>query len=64
MQYYPERQELMVSLLDSSEEEMERLCAGLVDTSIEPYDKCDKGRKSMVDLKWSGINHIQVFAEE
>ena len=45
MQHYPEREELMISILDSSKEDMERICAGLADTFIELYIKCDKGKE-------------------
>ena len=45
MQHYPEREELLVSLLDSSEEEMERICAGLASMFIELYTKCDSGKE-------------------
>ena len=45
MQHYPEREQLMISILDSSKEDMERICAGLADTFIELYIKCDKGKE-------------------
>lgn len=45
MQHYPEREELMISILDSSKEDMERICADLADTFIELYMKCDKGKE-------------------
>ena len=44
-QHYPEREELMISILDSSKEDMERICAGLADTFIELYIKYDKGKE-------------------
>ena len=34
MQHYHDKEELMISLLHSSKEDMERICAGLVDTFI------------------------------
>ena len=45
MQHHPEREQLMISILDSSKEDMERICAGLADTLIELYMKCDKGKE-------------------
>ena len=45
MQHYPEREQLMISILDSSKEDMERICAGLANTFIELYVKCDKGKE-------------------
>ena len=45
MQHYPEREELIMSLLDSSKEDMERICGGLAETFIELYMKCDKGKE-------------------
>lgn len=45
MQHYPEREELMISILDSSKEDMERICADLAHTFTELYIKCDKGKE-------------------
>ena len=45
MQHYPEREELLISLIDSSKEDMERVCAGLAEKFIELYIKCDKGKE-------------------
>ena len=45
MQWYPESEELMISLLDSSECEMKTICTALAKTSITLYEKCDKGKE-------------------
>lgn len=43
MTYYPEREELMICLLDSSEDEIKVVCSTLATSFIELYQKCSKG---------------------
>ena len=50
MQHYPERAELLASLLDSCEEDLEKMCTSLAASFIELYNECSKyGR---FQLKW------------
>ena len=46
MQFYPEREQLLSSLLDSSGEEMAAICAGLADNFVCVYLNCDKGKEN------------------
>ena len=45
MHHYQEREELMISLVDSSGEELKTICTGLAKSFIELYAKCDKGKE-------------------
>ena len=45
MQFYPEREQLLSSLLDSNGEEMAAICAGLADNFVCVYLNCDKGKE-------------------
>ena len=45
MQHYPERCELLTSLLDSSADELQRICAGLAESFIDLYAKCSIGKE-------------------
>ena len=44
MQLYPDRDELLALLLDSSGEEMVTICAGLGDNFVSTYMNCNKGK--------------------
>ena len=44
MQFHPEREQLLSSLLDSSGEEMVAICAGFADNFVCTYLSCDKGK--------------------
>lgn len=54
MQHYPEREELLIALLDSSRDDLERICAGLADIFIDLYKKCDKGKEKYgrLQVEW------------
>ena len=45
MQCYPEREERLIALFDSSRDDMERICTGLADTFIKLYKRCEKGEE-------------------
>ena len=45
MEYYPEREQLLASLLDSSYEELVTICAKLSDMFVCTYITCDTGRE-------------------
>ena len=51
MQFYPEREQLLSSLLDSSGEEMVAICAGLADNFVCTYLHCDKGKDKYARFK-------------
>ena len=54
MQFYPEREQLLSSLLDSSGEEMAAICAGLADNFVCVYLNCDKGKEKYArfQVRW------------
>ena len=45
MQHYPEREQLLASLLDSSYDEIVIICAELANIFVCTYMKCDIGRE-------------------
>ena len=63
MQHYPEREELLTSLIDSSRDDMERIGAGLANTFVELNIKCNKGKEKYgrFQVEWHQSISLQVF---
>ena len=54
IQHYEEREQLLISLLDSSRHELETVCKDLSDSFIHCYKQCDTGKEKYgrFQVKW------------
>ena len=54
MQHYPERAELLGSLLDSCEQDLEKICMSLAASFNDLYTQCSTGKEKygMFQVKW------------
>ena len=51
MQHFPEREQMLASLLDSSYEDLVTICAALSDIFVCTYIKCNKGREKYAQFQ-------------